>query len=94
MRTLFFRGPTSWLAFAVAVVLLLSGRPSPGANIAISGFNEDVVTEIGARTFAHRFDGWGASLIEQGAKDRTGRVARVGLPPSRQFAASTAQGGV
>jgi hypothetical protein len=92
MHTLSFRGPTSWLAFAVAVVLVLSGRPSPGANIAVSGFNEDVVTEIGATPFAHRFDGWGASLIEQGAKDSTGRVATVGLPPSRQFVSATGSG--
>ena len=92
MRTLSFRGPASWLAFTVAVVLLLSGRQSRGVSIAVSGFNEDVVTEIGATPFAHRFDGWGASLIEQGARDRTGRVATVGLPPSRQFVSATGSG--
>jgi hypothetical protein len=76
----------------IAAILLLSGRESRGTNIAISGFNEDVVTEVGTSPFAHRFDGWGASLIEQGAKDKSGRIANVGLPPSRQFGSATGSG--
>jgi hypothetical protein len=84
--------PNSCSAVVVAVILLLAGRESRATNIAVSGFNEDVVTEIGASPFAHRFDGWGASLIEQGAKDKNGRVANVGLPPSRQFVSATGSG--
>ncbi len=84
--------PSCGLAIIVAATLLLAGRESRGVNIAVSGFNEDVVTEIGASPFAHRFDGWGASLIEQGATDKTGRVATVGLPPSRQFVGATGSG--
>jgi hypothetical protein len=92
MHGLFFRRSSSGLAIAVVAVLLLASRESCGANIALSGFNEDVVTEIGASPFAHRFDGWGASLIEQGAKDTSGRTATVGLPPARQFASATGSG--
>jgi hypothetical protein len=75
-----------------AAVLLLGTHDSRGANIAVLGFNEDVVTEAGAAPFAHRFDGWQASLIEQGAKDKNGRTATVGLPPSRNFVSATGSG--
>jgi hypothetical protein len=92
MHGLFFRRSSSGSVIAVVAVLLLASRESGGANIALSGFNEDVVTEIGASPFAHRFDGWGASLIEQGATDKSGRTAMVGLPPSRQFVSATGSG--
>jgi hypothetical protein len=92
MRAFSLQRQTYVAAIPVAVVLLLSGRQASGANIAASGFNEDVVTEIGPSPFAHRFDGWGASLIEQGATDKSGRIATVGLPPSRQFASATGSG--
>jgi hypothetical protein len=84
--------PSSCSAVVVAAILLLASRESRATNIAVSGFNEDVVTEIGTSPFAHRFDGWGASLIEQSAKDKNGRVANVGLPPSRQFVSATGSG--
>ena len=92
MHGLFFRRSSSGFAIVVVAILLLASRESCGANIAVSGFNEDVVTEIGASPFAHRFDGWGASLIEQGAKDKSGRTATVGLPSSRQFVSATGSG--
>jgi hypothetical protein len=76
----------------IAVLTLLIARDSRGANIAVSGFTEDVVTEVGASPFAHRFDGWGASLVEQGVKDASGRIAAVGLPPSRTFISATGSG--
>jgi hypothetical protein len=80
------------LAALFAKSALLVGRDSRGASIAVSGFNEDVVTEVGASPFAHRFDGWQASLVEQGAKDASGRVAIVGLPPSRTFISASGSG--
>ena len=92
MHGLFFRRSSSGFAIVVVAILLLASRESCGANIALSGFNEDIVTEIGASPFAHRFDGWGASLIEQGATDKSGRTATVGLPPSRQFVSATGSG--
>ncbi len=92
MRMLSLFRPSSRFAILIAAVLLLAARESRGTNIAISGFNEDVVTEVGTSPFAHRFDGWGASLIEQGATDKNGRVANVGLPPSRQFVSATGSG--
>lgn len=66
--------------------------PAMGVDIALSGFNQDVVLEKGSTAFAHEFDGGGgACWVEQGySSGVTGLGA--GLPNSRQFTSASGSG--
>lgn len=71
----------------------LSFTPSARAvDIAVSGFNEDVVLEKGSTSFAHRFDGILWCWVEQGYGAQTGSPGADGLPSSRQFTSGTGSG--
>lgn len=63
-----------------------------GANIAVSGFNKDVVTEAAAGAAAQPFDGYRDAWIETGHVDRYHLVAHAGLPGSRQIQSATGSG--
>lgn len=63
------------------------GSPSHAANIAASGFNEDVVMEAGSTHFAHAFDAFNSCWVETGYGGATS-----GLPVSRQFVSATHSG--
>lgn len=82
--------PAAMAAFAALVAPALVAR---GGNIAVSGFNEDVVTEAGVGRFGHRFDAytpnpcdWAVNGLSDGAH------TAVGLPVSGTFTSATGSG--
>src|SRR2546422_10315107 len=73
------------LGMAGAALLVWASVAAPGlmaapVPIALTGFNEDVVSENAATPFAMRFDGGTAAWIEAGLGGHTD-----GLPNSRVF---------
>jgi hypothetical protein len=82
----------TWAGLTAIYAILCCGYAVRAGNIAVSGFNEDVVSESGPTPFAHRFDHYGASLLEQGVRDANGQIATVGMPVSRTFVSQTGSG--
>ena len=80
---------------AVRIIVVLAAPVAAlGENIAVSGFNQDVITETGASPFAHRFDLYTpnpASWIEAGATTYQGSPV-PGLPASGLISSSTGSG--
>lgn len=79
----------AWLA---GLALLIPVAGARAANIALSGFNRDVVSENDGTPSGLRFDGFGFNFPEAGLTDRSGRVASPGLPASRTFLSATGSG--
>jgi hypothetical protein len=86
-----FAQPTLSCAF---LFCLLSLAPAArAANIVVSGFNEDVVTENAATHFGHRFDLFTPNptdWVENGLA--VGGHTAVGLPTSGTFTSATGSG--
>jgi hypothetical protein len=79
----------------ICVVVLMGAvlaTLAPGADIAVSGFNDDAVMEVGGTHFAHRFDGVVSAWAEDGYLDPAGDPPAQGLPSSRQFTSATGSG--
>ena len=82
-----------WLWVVSSCIIAFSGHEVAAVNIAVSGFNADVVTELATTRFAHRFDYTETSLVEQGVFSISPRVvATVGLPVSRTFLSQSGSG--
>src|SRR5215212_6209756 len=86
--------PLALVALAAGwFVVAWAAQPARAADIAVSGFNVDVVTEKASPHSGHRFDAWvpnPADWAEEGLAAGT-RVA-LGLPRSRSFASLTDSG--
>lgn len=76
------------LACAVVGLALVLPQIGTAADIAVSGFNEDVVAPINGPAFLHEFDVRSAVWIENGYH------GAVGLPSSRTFVSATGSGAV
>jgi hypothetical protein len=79
---------------ALLVALQAAPDVTLATNIAVSGFNQDVVTETGPTPFAHRFDTYTpnpASWIEAGATSYQGSPV-PGLPASGLVPSLTGSG--
>jgi len=76
---------------AIAAACCFGGNAA-AADIAVSGFNEDVVMEAGTSHFARRFDGIYFCWVEQGYKQFSYNKPADGLPASGQFLSASGSG--